>query len=181
MIPSKRLDGSMHLSEDQVDEVLLDDASADVLAHLSGCELCQSRVQSFQSSMAVFNAATLSWAEAKSNTMPLVEPEARPVWNWAVASPIAAALVIGAVMAGTMQAHRGVLDRRGGTGEFGSVQMAAATGNVDPDPTQLAEDNAMLRAINTEMQPVESPLTSYGIAAARTTRRLTTSAKEVRN
>ncbi len=47
-----------HLTEDDLDEVLLGFAPAAALDHTAGCPDCQARLAAFRSQLAVFNQAS---------------------------------------------------------------------------------------------------------------------------
>ena len=58
-----------HLTDDELDELLMGLGSKEAHAHLASCAACRTQVQEFQSIVTAFNEASLEWSEAKSNTI----------------------------------------------------------------------------------------------------------------
>ena len=54
---------TMHLTEDQIDDVLMGDLAATTAAHLAACEACKLRVAEFEAPIASFKAVSLAWSE----------------------------------------------------------------------------------------------------------------------
>ena len=144
-----------HLSEDQLDEVLLGVASPEASAHLAGCDPCTERYLSFQTElqaqMSAFNQASLAWSEARSNTISrdLRRHKSTPrvtlpaVWSAASALLLAAIFTVNA----GVQRTAGSLDATNSAAAISSPEA------VHPEHNQfeLASDNAMLDAIDSEM------------------------------
>jgi hypothetical protein len=147
-----------HLSEDDLDEILLGIASPESSAHLAACSVCERRFTAFQTQlkeqMAAFNQASMAWSEARSNTISrdLASHKATPrltlpaVWSAAAAMMLAATLAL----------HVS-LDRRSSALEASnsaaSQTISASSNAIHPehDQSELASDNAMLAAIDSEM------------------------------
>ncbi len=135
-----------HLDHDMLDEVLLGIAAPSVSAHLAVCSHCAERLQSFNSTVNLFNQATLAWSEAKSNTLTrdLSEHRPHPVLTLAAArSYIAAILVAVAVMLTAGVRHR-TLDLEAANNPIIIADSSFSGG-------EIAEDNAMLHAIDSEL------------------------------
>ncbi len=147
-----------HLSEDNLDEILLGIASPESSAHLAACGVCTVRFTTFQAElkaqMSAFNQASMAWSEARSNTISrdLAHHKATPrltlpaVWSAAAAMMLAATLAL----------HVS-LDRRSSALEasnsVASQTISASSDAIHPehDQHELASDNAMLAAIDSEM------------------------------
>ena len=159
---------SGHLSEDDLDEVLLGLASSQSTAHLAACEVCTERFTSFQnelkSQMDAFNQASMAWSEARSNTISrdLTHHKATPRLTLPKVWSAAAAMVLVA----TIGLHVS-LDHRSAALEASnskaSATMSTSSDAVHPehDQTELATDNAMLAAIDSEMGTPQP--TQFGI------------------
>ena len=147
-----------HLSDDDLDEILLGIAAAEATSHLTDCNVCAERFDTFQaelkSQMAAFNEASLAWSEARSKsisrdlthhkaTSRLTLPK---MWSAAVATVLVAALGLHAK-----------LDRRPASLEASnataSETVSGSSDAIHPkhDQYELASDNAMLAAIDSEM------------------------------
>src|SRR5580698_6072043 len=88
----------VHLSEDQILNVLSGDVSTGVAAHLANCSICARRVAEFEAPIASFKAVTLAWSERRSATLPL-EPVTQPPLAWyrraVIAATATTALLVG--------------------------------------------------------------------------------------
>jgi hypothetical protein len=138
---------SAHLSEDDLDDLLLGLASSDASGHVAGCADCRERVaafeSAFQSQMSAFNQASRDWSEARSNTISRDLAAHRPslrltvpaMWYSTAAAVLAVAFTL------TSNLHRNA-DLQTGTAQTETV--AAAT------PEEIDADNAMLAGISSE-------------------------------
>lgn len=143
-----------HLSEDELDEVLLGIASPEVSAHLADCPPCTVRFTIFQTElraqMAAFNQASLAWSEARSNTISrdIRQHKATPRLTLPALWSAAAALILAATFAlhTSFQHTAGLLDAAN------SSAINSSTEAVHPqhDQHELASDNAMMAAIESE-------------------------------
>ena len=147
-----------HLSEDDLDEILLGIASAESTAHLAGCDVCTERFIAFQtelkSQMAAFNQASMAWSEARSNTISrdLAHHKATPrltlpkVWSAAAAMVLVATLGLHV----TLDRRSAALEASNSTA---SKTISGSSDAIHPehDQHELASDNAMLAAIDSEM------------------------------
>lgn len=144
-----------HLSEDELDEVLLGIASPEVSAHLADCPPCTERFTTFrtelQAQMSAFNQASLAWSEARSNTISrdLRQHKATPRLTLpAVWSGVAAL-----VLAVTFALHTSFQHTAGSLQTANSTATLSTPEAVHPehDQHELASDNAMLAAIDSEL------------------------------
>ncbi|MES2392256.1 MAG: hypothetical protein V4555_11490 [Acidobacteriota bacterium] len=154
------MNSTMHLTDDQIDEYLMGDLSAEATAHLDACNPCLTRVAEVEQPLASFRAVSLAWSERRSATLPLQEfAPVRPRWTrrfvWGATA--AAALVIGIVVP-TLHAPAAT--------ETNVAVAAVAPAPVAPvvqvahisREEQIARDNQMLQAIDRELNAsVESP------------------------
>lgn len=152
--------GAGHLSEDELDEVLVGGGSPAAEAHLAQCAACASRKVEFAEAVAGFNQATLAWSEAKSHGLTrelvAVGMPSRVRFGLAGAGVCAVALV--GMMLGT-----GVP-----WGSEAGVRPAVSQGAALA--REIDGDNAMLQAIDAELyRPVQSPEQIYQIDGARRT------------
>ena len=143
-----------HLTEDDLNDALIGLTTPDQDAHLAACEACSAELASFRESMGVFNKASLAWSEARSNTMPL-HPETRrsswlgPIGTWALSGALA--FLVAFFLTSAIHHHDEMLQAK---------NPAAAT-EVNREQ-EIATDNAMLAAINSELyRRVPSPLETY--------------------
>ena len=159
-----------HLTEDDLDAVLIGIASPVATSHLAACKSCGLRLTAFQTQMANFNQATLDWSEQRSNAIsrdlsahqPTPRLTLEAIWSSAVALGVAIALGVAALHHTTPRQSNKP-----------AIAQSAST------PDQIAADNAMLAAIESEIdtpQPVR-----YGLyeKTKRPARR--TAARQVRD
>jgi len=148
-------DLSPHLSEDQINDALIGDLSHEVRLHLAACALCQAEVEPFQATLVSFNQATAAWSEAKSNTLNRDLSNIRPAHRFTPAAlwSCASALVVAASIIFASGHHH----------DSASGSVSAPAGLVaDNSPAaranEIAADNAMLGAIDSEFQPAAPSL-----------------------
>ena len=147
-----------HLSEDDLDEVLLGIATPVSTAHLAGCELCADRFTAFQtelrSQMDAFNQASMAWSEARSNTISRDVAHHKATSRLTLPKLWSAAAAM--VLAATIGLHV-TLDRRAVAPEASNsstIQTASASLDAihpEHDQAEIATDNAMLAAIDSEI------------------------------
>src|SRR5471032_1743596 len=93
-----------HLTEDQIDELLMGSLQADEAArlreHAAGCEACAAQLAEIEAPIASFQAVTLAWSERRSATMPARPAKpARTRWGLGFAwGSFAAAALLAAVI-----------------------------------------------------------------------------------
>ncbi len=160
-----------HLSEDELDEVLLGIASPEVSAHLADCDPCTVRFTAFKSElqyqMSAFNQASMAWSEARSNTISrdIRQHKATPRLTLPKVWSAAAALVLAA----TFALHTGFQHTAPSLEAANSTATISSPEAVHPehDQHELASDNAMLAAIDSEMgTPQPSQFGIYQNASA---------------
>jgi hypothetical protein len=167
-----------HLSEDELDDMLMGLGSAAAHAHLARCAACRTQVQEFHSIVTAFNEASLEWSEAKSNTISrdLTARHPRflltPAMTWSLVATLLLAVTAGAFELRAV--HEQTLSARNAPAVVGPVvETAAAAANapgtqVSGQDSQIAEDDAMLRAIDSEANRAEpSPLGEYRAVSLR--------------
>ena len=86
-----------HLSEDQIDDMLIGDLAPEPAAHLKQCTECQTRLEAAEAPMASFAAVSMAWSERRSATAPAkLRMPVNAAWqrgaSWAAA---AAVLLVG--------------------------------------------------------------------------------------
>ncbi|MFC6646822.1 hypothetical protein ACFQBQ_14780 [Granulicella cerasi] len=157
---------TMHLSEEQLDDLLIGDASAEVSAHVAGCEACQTRVREAEAPFASFRDVSLAWAERRSATMPasaaiLARPRTSHRFGWAMAAT--AALAVGVaipVMRDRMTpapvAQPETMAAISHTGMANVTPVAATSEQID-------NDNRMLQDIDRALGSQDATLASYAM------------------
>lgn len=71
-----------HLSDDQIDDLLIGDLTAAPAAHLASCSLCADRVAEASDPIACFQNMTMAWSERRSATLPIPDlSQQRPLWQ----------------------------------------------------------------------------------------------------
>jgi len=142
-----------HLTEDDFDDILIGAGSPEAAAHLAACEPCGQRLAAFetqfQAQMSVYNQASLAWSEARSNSISRDLAAHRPSFRVTPAGVWSTACALLLAVTFTVTAN---LQRQSATLEAANTPAAAA--GMDDQPVnadQLASDNAMLAAIDSEM------------------------------
>jgi hypothetical protein len=160
-----------HLTDDQIDDLLIGDAAAATSAHLASCSDCAARLAAAYEPLASFNAASLAWGERRSATLPL-QLQPKPTGLFAggrlrVAIGTAAAAAVALVLALPLLHHGSTK-----VTEYQAVSQPAPTQTVVPAPgtkpataptqsqtpeDQIARDNQLLEAIDRELATSETP------------------------
>ena len=165
---------NLHLSETELESVLIGDAAPASAAHLADCGSCRTALAEMEAPLAGFRAVTLAWSERRSATMPLRDLDAarrRAAAAWrqrfALSTGLAVALVVGVaipVLHRTAATETGT-NHTAATAEAVSASPASPASSESPDE-QISHDNLMLKAIDQELDSrAESPV-SLGLQPA---------------
>jgi len=176
------MNSTMHLTEDQIDDVLMGDVAAERAAHLAACEDCKLRVEEFETPIASFKAVSLAWSERRSATLPskLVMPVSS-AWQRGAGWAAAAVLLVGIGVPVARHETRGtqvVASKEvslAGSGVAAQAAVATAVRESGPgvvapasgkSAAQIARDNQMLQTIDRELDAsVQSPADAFGLEA----------------
>jgi anti-sigma factor RsiW len=177
----------MHLTEDQIDELLMGSLPTDEIArmreHAAGCEACAAKLAEIEAPIASFKAVTLAWSERRSATMPVWPKPVRAGARWTVGlawGALAAAALLAAVIpvlrheqnVRVQQAYRhaaglpiaGQLSSAGATVTVtvtsANAQDASAGSEVPENPQEIASDNQMLAMVDEELN---APIPASGL------------------
>ena len=136
-----------HLSEDDLDEVLLGFASAAKIEHTADCADCRARLNAFRTQLATFNQASHDWSVARSNTITRDLASHRPALRLTPATLwySTAAAVLAVAFSFSTGLHRNSVNQQ----TAGAAQTDAVA-EVTPNQGEIASDNAMLEAIDLE-------------------------------
>ncbi len=151
-----------HMTDDQMDDLLIGDAAPALRAHLAACPACDARLTEFRATLGLFNQASLTWSEARSNTLSRDLSNHRPSFRlpaWSGSWSFALALLFLVALALSVALPR----RQDIGGTFALKHAVGASGSPQADRDQeIASDNAMLQAIHSEIyRPEPSPLAPY--------------------
>jgi len=167
---------SPHLTEDQIDDLLLGDAPAAIYAHLDACPRCAAQFAAANEPMAAFNAVSLAWGERRSATLPLqlrqqpaglfpggrlrvaIGAAAAAVFIFALALPIMqnewAKQTAHTANAAPQQAPQTAL--ASATASAPELEQSKVLDSETP-AQQIARDNRLLQAIDRELATSETP------------------------
>ena len=147
---------TIHLSEEELDDVLIGLGSAESHAHLGACAECRSRVATIRGDIALFNAASMAWSESRRPQARVTESNAKRLpaafLGWAAAT---FAVV---VMAFSIWHVRE--ENPANQANTRAVQQA----QPGDSEAQIAQDNQLLEAVNAAISTDEaSPVDEYKI------------------
>ena len=172
-----------HLTDDQIDELLMGSLEAGVAAqmreHADGCEACATRLAEIEAPIASFKAVTLAWSERRSATMP-VRParSAGARWGMGFAWGAVAAAVLLAATIPVLRHEQNVrvqdayihaiklpsANQQPGTLAVTLVNSASANNSssmgtdVQENAQEIASDNRLLAMVDEELNaPVPTP------------------------
>lgn len=146
-----------HLTDDDLDELMMGVDRPELQAHCAACAPCCSRISAFSASIQPFNDASLAWSQARSHTFTRDLSQHRQTWRLTAnaARSAVAMLVLGLVASLTAGMH---LRPAQVTGESLATvtQPAPHPFSADARAQQIARDNAMMQAIDAELTEPES-------------------------
>jgi hypothetical protein len=186
-LPNDFLPNQLHLSENQLDNILLGDAPAHILAHYESCTTCSTRGEEMLSAIHSFTAVTMEWSERRSATLPQQPVTDGSVWghklNWALgAGVLAIAIVVlplvtqnspGGSKTASADAAQASAPKQAGTKTMARNAAFPLAPMVLPNArlvqtSQVARDNQMLKAIDEELDAsVASPAETFGLEASQ--------------
>lgn len=148
-----------HLSEEAINDLLIDKGSAEAEQHLAACAHCRDRVAGFHSDLDLFNQATLAASQAKAAPIPAHtltrRPQRLPARPLAWGAAASALLLAGAVL----------WSHQPGAPLAAPPARSAAAEFAD-SPDQIAQDNQLLRNVyNALEEEPQSPVNEFSIAA----------------
>ncbi|MDE1154984.1 MAG: hypothetical protein PW735_04540 [Acidobacteriaceae bacterium] len=159
----------MHLSEEQLDDLLIGEVSPEVEAHLAGCAVCRERLQEAEAPLASFREMSLAWAERRSVTMAAPRPEAQSGrvehrFSWAMVMTGTLALAVAIPMLHHTRASAPQEEPAlGALASTGHTSALGPASGLSSSQVQIAEDNAMLAEIDRALQQSDAPAASYGL------------------
>ena len=168
-----------HLTEDQIDELLMGSLEADeatrLREHAAGCEACAVKLAEIETPLQSFKAVTLAWSERRSATLP-VRPTARRAstrWGMGLAwGSIAAAALLAAVIPvlrheqnmHVQQAYRDAAKHVTPANptvapvNSANTQDGSTNTGVQENAQEIASDNRLLAMVDEELNaPIPSP------------------------
>jgi hypothetical protein len=170
---------TMHLTEEQIDDVLMGDAAAASQTHLAECSECRKQLAELRTPINSFAAMTLAWSERHSATMPSQPMSATDSpWshklNWALAAAVL--LAVGFILPiATRQTPGGNNIAANDAPKPISIVTPPAAQPIQPEAKvhavamhtsedQVARDNQMLLDIHDELDAsVQSPTDAFGL------------------
>ena len=96
-----------HLTQDEIDDLLIGVAGPEQRAHCAACVPCWNRVAALSESIDGYSRATLAWSEARSNTFTRDLSGHKPAWRvtGSAMRSVAATLILGVVASLTAGTH----------------------------------------------------------------------------
>lgn len=180
-----------HLTDEQIDDLMIGDAPAELHAHLSECPDCQLRLAAAEAPMSSFRDISLAWAERQSATMPVpVAPESHAGLSGKAGWALGAALLLAVGVTVPFLNGRAELPESAHNAPSApsvpekpatpaapavnpapSASTMAAVGHtgmssvtpVGASQQQIQRDNEMLEAIDRELGAPDATLAAYAM------------------
>lgn len=153
--------GCRFLTEHDLEEVLMGEARPEVRSHCEVCTSCHRRIAPLASSLEAFRGASLAWSEARSNTITRDLSGHKPAWRLTGSAVRSAATVfvlgVAAIGAGT---HPGLAGGSGAAIGAAALPVTHAFAS-EVRAREIAQDNAMLQAIDSELAEGEAGSTAF--------------------
>ena len=171
-----------HLTDEQIDDLLMGDLLPLPAAHLAACARCADRVTEATDLLSSFQAVTLAWSERRSATLPpLSRPLHKHLWQRR-SSWVTACVGFALGLAIINLPHTGAPSVDGprplqvGITQQSALQaapqlppLASADHSTDTPPAapaQVSADNQMLQAIDDELHAAPNSPAVLGLAPA---------------
>lgn len=139
-----------HLSEDQIDDVLMGSLGENASGHLAACSACQRHVAAARLPIDSFKTLSLAWSERRSATMPVgllagAARRRRVAWGATASALLAVMIVLPVGLRHSRRATTGDDMARSSATAVSEGQAGASTDE------QIARDNQMLNEIEREV------------------------------
>lgn len=150
-----RLESSVHLSEEKMNDMLIGVSSAESEAHVAACAECRAQLDAFRADMRLFDQTSMAWSEARSATLGAI---AAPKRHKTISTPLglafASALLLAIGVPVWMHNH----------GPAKHQEQAAATSGQPDSAEQIAADNDLMLSVDMALSASEeSPLREYEV------------------
>jgi hypothetical protein len=142
-----------HLTEDELDEVLMGIGSPAASAHLAFCDPCGERLSAFETQMTQFNQTSMAWAAQRSNSIRRDLTAHKPTWRLTLHTIRTSTAVLAVVLAfaATTTINRRAATLDAATPSIGQTSAERSPAAQPDQQYEIASDNAMLEAIDTEI------------------------------
>jgi hypothetical protein len=162
---------TMHLTEAQLDEAMIDPAGLEsaAAAHLAACQDCTARLRDAHAPIAAFGSVSLAWSERRSATLPAQPAFARTAWRLPASAAAVCAAAMAIIVALPALHHREEATATAAASPTTQAQTASiavpslaatataytasdADASLSTDAAQVSRDNRMLRTIHQELE-----------------------------
>jgi hypothetical protein len=162
---------AQHLTEDELELVLIGDAAPASMAHLSACVPCKTALAEMETPLAGFRAVTLAWSERRSATLPLnslQEARRRAATGrrqrFALGAGVTAVLALSVAIPLLHHPIRTDATLNRPEPAVTVTETASASSQESPEEQmQIQRDNQMLKAIDQELNSGSVSPTTLGL------------------
>lgn len=144
-----------HLSEEALDDLLIGLGTSEDEQHLAQCAHCRARVEAFEGDMALFRQTTLDWSRVRAAALPNPLKAGIRHWHLSKMGWAAVSLLLLVLVSPVLQ------------------HPARESSRPNPAPTrqeaesdqQIAQDNALMQAVDTAMNSDDAaPVRAYHLS-----------------
>ncbi len=177
---------AVHLTEDQIDDALMGDLTAEAAAHLEGCSTCAERLAEAKMPLASFKAVSTAWSERRSATLPAVVPQRAGMgargrlagWSAGLSGALALAIAVPVMLhpgrgpavegshAGGEVAQMAPDEAAGEAGAAVTSSAKAGSAREAVADEQISQDNALLQDVNRELSASTRTPATLGLLQA---------------
>ena len=152
---------TVHLTQEELNDVLIGMSTPDAEAHLAVCAQCRNQMETFQSDMHVFNETSLAWSEARPGKP--IRIASKSGFRGVVGSPLTWALATALLlMVGSPEWLPKVDSILHPPVASDNSNTASESGDSE---AQIAQDNDLLQSVNVALNTSEeSPVSEYGLS-----------------
>jgi hypothetical protein len=162
---------AQHLTEDELELVLIGDAAPGSMAHLSACVPCKTALEEMKAPLAGFRAVTLAWSERRSATLPLnslQEARRRAAigrrQQFALGAGLTAVLALSVAVPLLHHQFQSDATLNKPAPTVTVTETASTSSQESPEEQmQIQRDNQMLKAIDQELNSGSASPTTLGL------------------
>lgn len=154
-------ESKQHLSEEELDDLLIGLGTKAALQHVSDCAACRARVEEFRSALQQIDASSMAWSRIRAAAMePPPVPAEKRRWSFITIGWIAASVLMAVLAIPVWHSVQRPREQAAQPPEIRATPPAAAP--AEDSTAQIAADNKLLHEVDEALNASEaSPLEEF--------------------